>query len=70
VLGACAGAAAGYGTAALLGVGAPGLAGQLRNIGTGALAALVAAAVFLLIAFVVDGRDLRAVLTRKVARSA
>ncbi|WP_433154034.1 murein biosynthesis integral membrane protein MurJ [Actinomadura nitritigenes] len=70
VLGACAGAAAGYGTAAVLGVGAPGLAGQLRNIGTGALAALVAAAVFLIIAFVVDGRDLRAVLTRKVARSA
>ncbi|MGP4028455.1 murein biosynthesis integral membrane protein MurJ [Actinomadura sp. 3N407] len=62
--GAAAGAAAGYATAALLGTG-----GELHSAGAGALAALAAGAVFLLIAFVIDGRDLRAVLSRKVTRN-
>ncbi|WP_433461633.1 murein biosynthesis integral membrane protein MurJ [Spirillospora sp. CA-128828] len=69
VLGGAAGGAAGYATAALLGLGGTGPAGELRNVGTGALAALVAGAVFLIIAFVLDGRDLRAVLSRKVTRN-
>ncbi|GGQ35394.1 putative peptidoglycan lipid II flippase [Actinomadura coerulea] len=69
LLGAAAGGAAGYAAAALLGLGGTGPAGELRNVGTGALAALVAGAVFLIIAFVIDGRDLRAVLTRKVTRN-
>ncbi|TDD92590.1 virulence factor MviN [Actinomadura darangshiensis] len=70
VLGGAAGGAAGYATAALLGPGGTGPAGELRNAGTGALAALAAGAVFLIIAFVIDGRDLRAVLSRKVTRNA
>ncbi|GAA4392388.1 hypothetical protein GCM10023088_70430 [Actinomadura verrucosospora] len=69
LLGAAALDAAGYATAALLGLGGTGPAGELRNVGTGALAALAAGAVFLIIAFVIDGRDLRAVLTRKVTRN-
>ncbi|URN04393.1 virulence factor MviN [Actinomadura madurae] len=69
LLGAAAGGTAGYATAALLGLGGTGPAGELRNAGTGALAALVAAAVFLIIAFMIDGRDLRAVLSRKVTRN-
>ncbi|TDD65903.1 virulence factor MviN [Actinomadura rubrisoli] len=63
--GAAGGGGAGYALAASLGTG-----GQVRSAGTGALAALAAAAVFLIIAFVIDGRDLRAVLSRKVARNA
>ncbi|TDC67495.1 virulence factor MviN [Actinomadura sp. GC306] len=59
--GAAAGGAAGYATAALLGTG-----GQLHSIGTGAAAALAAGAAFLLIAFMIDGRDLVAVLNRRV----
>ncbi|MEU5988836.1 lipid II flippase MurJ [Spirillospora sp. NPDC047418] len=69
VLGGAAGGGAGYAVAALLGPGGTGPAGELRNVGTGALAALVAGGVFLIIAFVLDGRDLRAVLTRKVTRN-
>lgn len=69
LLGGAAGGGAGYAVAALLGPGGTGPAGELRNVGTGALAALVAGAVFLIIAFVLDGRDLRAVLTRKVTRN-
>ncbi|RKS73246.1 putative peptidoglycan lipid II flippase [Actinomadura pelletieri DSM 43383] len=64
--GGAAGAAAGYATAALLGTGGPGATGELRNVGTGLLAAVAAAVVFLVIAFVIDGRDLRAVLSRRV----
>ncbi|KAB2339950.1 murein biosynthesis integral membrane protein MurJ [Actinomadura rudentiformis] len=60
-----AGGAAGHATAAALGTG-----GQVVNAGVGALAGLVAAVVFLVVAFMIDGRDLRAVLTRKVARNA
>lgn len=66
--GAGAGGAAGYATAALLGTGGTGAGGELRNAGTGMLAALVAAAAFLIVAFVIDGRDLRAVLSRRVTR--
>ncbi len=68
--GGAAGGAAGYATAALLGTGGTGPAAELRNVGTGALAALAAAAVFAIVAFVIDGRDLRAVLSRKVTRHA
>ncbi|WP_019633707.1 murein biosynthesis integral membrane protein MurJ [Actinomadura atramentaria] len=63
VAGAVAGAAAGYGCAALLGTG-----GQLRAVGTGGAAALAAGLVFLAVVFVIDGRDLRAVLSRRFAR--
>ncbi|TDB94781.1 lipid II flippase MurJ [Actinomadura sp. 7K534] len=61
--GGAGGGAAGYATAALLGTG-----GQLHSTGTGAVAALAAGAAFLLIAFMIDGRDLRAVLNRRVTR--
>ncbi|WP_395106391.1 murein biosynthesis integral membrane protein MurJ [Actinomadura sp. SCN-SB] len=63
IAGGVAGGAAGAAAAAVLGTG-----GQVRNIGVAALAALTAAAVFAALAFVIDGRDLRAVLSRKVAR--
>ena len=62
VAGGVAGGAAGGAVAALLGTGS-----QPLNIGAAALAALVAAAVFAVFAFVIDGRDLRAVLSRRVA---
>lgn len=62
--GGAAGGATGYGVAAALGTGS-----QVRDVGTGALAAVVAVAVFLVIAFVIDGRDLLAVLSRKVTRN-
>ncbi|MFC9976545.1 murein biosynthesis integral membrane protein MurJ [Spirillospora sp. NPDC127200] len=61
--GGASGGAAGYALAALVGTG-----GQVRDIAVGALAAVAAGAVFLLVAFVIDGRDLRAVLSRKVTR--
>ncbi|MFC6936167.1 murein biosynthesis integral membrane protein MurJ [Actinomadura yumaensis] len=63
--GGAGGGAAGYATAALLGTGA-----QVRNVGVGLLAAVAAGAVFLAIAFAIDGRGLRAVLTRRVTRNA
>ncbi|MQY08459.1 murein biosynthesis integral membrane protein MurJ [Actinomadura macrotermitis] len=63
--GGLAGGAAGYGVTALLGTG-----GQLRDIGVAALAALAAGAVFVLVAYSIDGRDLRAVLSRRVTRDA
>ncbi|MEU5880451.1 lipid II flippase MurJ [Spirillospora sp. NPDC047279] len=62
--GAAAGGAAGYATAAALGTG-----GQLMNVGVAALAGVVAALVFLVVAFMIDGRDLRAVLSRRVTRN-
>ncbi|MFD0690786.1 murein biosynthesis integral membrane protein MurJ [Actinomadura fibrosa] len=65
VAGGAGAGAAGYAVAAALGTG-----GQLRTLGTGALAALAAALVFALVTFMIDGRDLRAVLSRKVARHA
>ncbi|SEG64371.1 putative peptidoglycan lipid II flippase [Thermomonospora echinospora] len=63
LLGAAAAGAAGYGVAAALGTGGP-----LVNIGVAALSAVVAGAVFLAVAFMIDGRDLRAVLSRRVVR--
>lgn len=68
LLGAAAGGTAGYATAALLGPAGPARRGAAQRR-DGALAALVAAAVFLIIAFMIDGRDLRAVLSRKVTRN-
>ncbi|MFB4318732.1 murein biosynthesis integral membrane protein MurJ [Actinomadura sp. 21ATH] len=58
IAGGAAGGAAGNAAAAALGTG-----GQVLNIGIAALAAAVAAAAFAAVAFVIDGRDLRAVLT-------
>ncbi|MEW2359348.1 lipid II flippase MurJ [Spirillospora sp. NPDC029432] len=58
IAGGAAGGAAGNAAAAALGTG-----GQVLNIGIAALAAVVAAAAFAAVAFVIDGRDLRAVLT-------
>ncbi|MFI0368763.1 murein biosynthesis integral membrane protein MurJ [Actinomadura sp. 1N219] len=66
--GGAAGGAAGYAVAALLGAGGTGASGELRSAGTGMLAALAAGAVFLIVAFVIDGRDLRAVLSRRITR--
>jgi putative peptidoglycan lipid II flippase len=62
-----AGAAAGGGAGAAV-AAAAGTGGTWLNLGAAALAALTAAAVFAALAFVIDGRDLRAVLSRKVAR--
>jgi hypothetical protein len=56
-----AGGLAGYGCARGLGTGGP-----LLSLGVAALAAVVAALVFVVVAYVIDGRDLRAALTRKV----
>jgi putative peptidoglycan lipid II flippase len=56
-----AGGLAGYGCALGLGTGGP-----LLSLGVAALAAMVAAGVFVVVAYVIDGRDLRAALTRKV----
>ncbi|GAA2590599.1 lipid II flippase MurJ [Actinomadura fulvescens] len=61
--GAGAGGAAGYALATVLGTG-----GQVANAGVAALAGLAAGVVFLVVAFVIDGRDLRAVLSRRVTR--
>jgi len=61
--GAALGGGAGYGLAAALGPG-----GRVGDMVTAAGAAAAAGAVFLAVAFVIDGRDLRAVLSRKVAR--
>lgn len=63
LVGGTAGGLAGYGVARGLGTG-----GLVENVGVGALAAAAATAVFAGIALVIDGRDLRAVLNRKVAR--
>lgn len=63
--GGAGGGAAGYAVSSLVGAD-----GQAAAIGTGILAAAVAAAVFVIIVYAIDGRDLRAVLTRKVARDA
>ncbi|GGV31690.1 hypothetical protein GCM10010182_64080 [Actinomadura cremea] len=65
VAGGAAGGAAGFTVAAWIGAASP-----LPSVGAGALAAVAAAAVFVIIVYVIDGRNLRAVLTRKVARDA
>ncbi|RAY13867.1 virulence factor MviN [Actinomadura craniellae] len=56
------GGLAGYAVAAAVGTG-----GQIMNVATAALAALAAGAVFLAVAFPLDGGDLRAVLGRRVS---
>jgi putative peptidoglycan lipid II flippase len=61
-VGGLAGGAAGYGLAYVLGTG-----GWLVTVGVAAAAAVVAGALFLAAAFAIDGRALRAVLSRKVA---
>lgn len=61
--GAAGGGVAGHGIAALLGTG-----GRAVDAGVAAVAAVAAGAVFLAIAVLFDARDLRALLTRKVAR--
>lgn len=62
--GAGAGAATGYALSAWFGTGH-----RLMDVGVGVLSATVAALVFVAVVFVIDGRDLRAVLTRKVMRN-
>ncbi|MCW2915530.1 MAG: virulence factor family protein [Actinomycetia bacterium] len=61
--GAVGGGLAGYGVARGIGTG-----GQLMNVGVALLAAVVAGGVFLVIVYLIDGRDLGAVLSRKVTR--
>lgn len=40
--------------------------GQLANVGTAALTGLVAAALFVVVTYVLDGRDLKAVISRRI----
>ncbi len=61
IAGALAGGAAGYGVTGLVGA-----TGPVASIGVAALAALVAGAVFLMITYVLDGPDLRAVMGRRL----
>jgi putative peptidoglycan lipid II flippase len=61
IAGALAGGAAGYGVTALIGA-----TGPVASIGVAVLAALVAGAVFLMITFVLDGPDVRAVIGRRL----
>jgi putative peptidoglycan lipid II flippase len=61
VAGAVTAGAAGYGAAAM--IGATGRAG---SIGAAVFAALLACAVFLMVTYVMDGRDLKAVIGRRV----
>ncbi|MFD0905156.1 murein biosynthesis integral membrane protein MurJ [Actinomadura sediminis] len=65
VAGGAGGGAAGYAVTALIGAGS-----QVAAVGSAVAAVAVAAAVFVIIVFVIDGRDLRAVLTRKVGPDA
>ncbi|WP_433337961.1 murein biosynthesis integral membrane protein MurJ [Spirillospora sp. CA-294931] len=62
VIGGVAAGAAGHAVAAAFGDGGLG-----RNAGAAVLAATAAGVVFVGLAFLIDGRDLRAVLSRKVA---
>ncbi|MCP2339065.1 murein biosynthesis integral membrane protein MurJ [Actinomadura rupiterrae] len=64
LVGGGAGAAAGYALSSWFGTGH-----RLMDVGVGVLAALVAVVVFVAVVFVIDGRDLRAVLSRRVVRS-
>ncbi|MBW8483183.1 murein biosynthesis integral membrane protein MurJ [Actinomadura parmotrematis] len=63
--GGAAGAAAGYAVAAWFGIGA-----QVANVAVAVFAAVIAVGVFVAVTFVIDGRDLRAVLSRRVTRNA
>jgi putative peptidoglycan lipid II flippase len=59
--GALAGGGAGYAIASAIGPH-----GQLANIGTAAFTGLVAAALFVMVTYVLDGRDLKAVIARRI----
>jgi putative peptidoglycan lipid II flippase len=59
--GALAGGAAGYGVAAAIGAG-----GQMSGIGAAIAAGLSACAVFALVTYTLDGRDLKAVIRRRM----
>jgi putative peptidoglycan lipid II flippase len=61
VAGALAGGAAGYAVAAAIGA-----TGQLTSIGTAVVAGLTACAVFALVTYALDGRDLKAVIGRRM----
>jgi putative peptidoglycan lipid II flippase len=61
VAGALAGGLAGYATAAAIGA-----TGQLSSIGAAVAAGLVACAVFALVTYAIDGRDLKAVIGRRI----
>jgi putative peptidoglycan lipid II flippase len=61
VAGALAGGAAGYGVAAAIDA-----TGQLTSIGAAAVAGLTACAVFALVTYALDGRDLKAVIGRRM----
>lgn len=61
IAGALAGGAAGYGAATAIGA-----TGRLTSIGAAVAAGLVACAVFALITYVIDGRDLKAVIGRRI----
>jgi murein biosynthesis integral membrane protein MurJ len=64
LLAGVAGGVAGYGAGTLV-VAAFGATGRYGSVGVAALAALAAAAVFLAVTALVDGPDVRAVLTRR-----
>ncbi len=59
--GALAGGGVGYAVASAIGPD-----GQLANVGTAALTGLVAAALFVVVTYVLDGRDLKAVIARRI----
>lgn len=61
ITGAIAGGAAGYGAATAIGSG-----GRLTSIGVAAVAGVVACAVFALVAYALDGRDMKAVIGRRM----
>jgi putative peptidoglycan lipid II flippase len=61
VAGAAAGGATGYAVAAAIGA-----SGQLTSIGAAVVAGLTACVVFALVAYALDGRDLRAVIGRRL----
>jgi putative peptidoglycan lipid II flippase len=61
VAGALAGGAAGYGVAAAIGA-----TGQASGIGAAVVAGLTACAVFALVTYALDGRDLKAVIGRRM----
>ena len=61
VAGALAAGAAGYGAAAAIGA-----RGQLTSIGSAVVAGLLACAVFALVTYAVDGRDMKAVIGRRI----
>lgn len=63
IVGAAAGGLAGYGVAWGIGTG-----GLILNLCVAALAAAVAVAIFAAIAFLLDGSDVRAVLSRRMTR--